>query len=187
VEGFAAGDLGTGSAYEAERTATRARLAAGAVHRRVDLGQGLVVVFANRETVRTALQELLRAERISDTERIAMEAAAFAELLGDDHDLVATLFIDVADPVALADRVGELPGIAGSVSLDVEGKRVPAVADSAEGVSGAFHLRFALSSDQRGALIDGAPVKVLVDHPGCRASATLGADQVRAIAADLRR
>jgi hypothetical protein len=187
VEGFATGEVGTGSRYEAERAVTRARLAAAAGHRRVDLGGDLVLVFETRETVRTALQELLRAERVADPERIATESTAFAELLGGDHDLVATLHLDVSDPVALADRLAELPGIADVVFLEVEGNRVAARTDLEDGVSGALHLRFALGSEQRAALLDGAVATVTVDHPKFRASATLSAEQVGAIAADLRR
>jgi hypothetical protein len=187
VEGFAAGDVRTGSAYEAERAATLARLAAAAGDRRVDLGGNLVLVFESTETVRTALQELLRAERVSDADQVATEAAALAGLAGGDQELVATLYIEVADPVALADRLGALPGIADAVVLEVQGSRVPGESGGAEGAPGAFHLRFAPGSDQRRALLDGADVSVIVDHPGCRATVALSSQQVRAIAAGLRR
>ena len=101
--------------------------------------------------------------------------------------LVATLYVDAADPVALADRLGELPGIAGSVSLSVEGGRVLARPEAADGTSGAFRLRFAIGSDQRAAVLGGAAVTAIVDHPNFRARATLSAEQVGAITADLRR
>lgn len=187
MEGFAIGEVRTGSTYEVERAAARARLASIAEHRRVDLGGGLVLVFETRETVRTALEELLRAERVGDEERIATESAAFAELIGGRHELVATLYLDVADPVELADRLTELPGIANAVSLGVAGDRVSAQADPADDPSGAFTLRFGLSIEQCGALLDGAAVAVNVNHPGCLGSASLSAEQIRAVSADLQR
>jgi hypothetical protein len=186
VEGFASGEVTTGSDYEAERAVRREDLASTAGLRRVELGGDLVLVFQTRETVRIALQELLRSERVVDPDRIAVESAAFAELLGGDDELVATLYVDAADPVALADRLGELPGIAGSVSLGVEGSRVAARPDAADRTSGAFRLRFAMSGDQRTAVLGGAAVTAIVDHPNFRASATLSAEQVRTITADLR-
>lgn len=63
---FAPGEVGTGPGYEAERAVTRARLASAAPHRRLDLGGDLVLVFETRETVRAALQERLRADRVTD-------------------------------------------------------------------------------------------------------------------------
>lgn len=187
MAGLSEGEVRTGARYEAERSAVRARLASTAGLRRLDLDDGLALVFETRETVRTALEELLRAERTADPAGIAAEAPAFSELLGGESDLVATLYLDVADPVALAERLVELPGIAAAVSLGIGVDRVPATPDMADGVSGAFALRFPLEAAQRSALLDGAAVTVTVDHPGCRARVTLGVEQVRAIAVDLRR
>jgi hypothetical protein len=187
VDGVAPGEVSTGSEYEAERATRRERLASTAGLRRVELGGDLVLVFQTRETVRTALEEMLRSERVVDPERIAIESAAFAELLGGEDEVVATLFVDAADPVALGDRLGELPGIAGTVSLSVEGSRVPARPEAADGTPGAFRLRFAMGRDQRTAVLDGAEVTAIVDHTSFRASATLSAEQVGAITADLRR
>jgi hypothetical protein len=187
VDGFAPGEVSTGSDYEAERAARREGLASTAGLRRVELGGDLVLVFQTRETVRTALQELLRSERVVDPERIAVESAAFAELLGGDDELVATLYVDAADPVALADRLGELTGVAAAVSLGVEGSRVVARPEAADGTSGAFRLRFPMGSEQRTAVVGGAAVTAMVDHPNFRASATLSPEQLGAITADLRR
>jgi hypothetical protein len=187
VERFVVGEVVTGSAYETGRAAARARLASTAGLRRLDLGGDLVLVFHTRDTVRAALQELLRADRVTDGERIAAESAAFAELLGGDHDLVATLHVDISDPVALADRIAELLGIGDVVWLEVGGDRVAAVTDPGDGVSGAFHLRFPLGAEHRAILIEEAEATVTVDHPAFRANVTLSAEQVRAIAADLQR
>jgi hypothetical protein len=43
-----------------------------------------------------------------------------------------------------------------------------------------------MSGDQRTAVLGGAAVTAIVDHPNFRASATLSAEQVRTITADLR-
>jgi hypothetical protein len=182
-----AGDVRIGAAYESERLSERARLAAAAAERRATLGEGLVLVFETRETVRMALEELLRAERVDDGERTAREAAAFAELLGDDHELAATLYVDVADPVALADRLGELAGVEQAVSLEVGGRRTEARSDPGDAGTGAFHLIFTLDDDQRDALLAGLPASIRVEHPACRATATLNAGQGLAIGADLTR
>ena len=187
MERFPVGDVRTGHEYEADRAATRARLAASAPQRRLALGDDLVLVFDSPETVRVALEEMLRAERTADDERVAAETAAFAALLGDGQELAATLFVDVTDPVALAERLAELSGVDETVSLEVAGRRVVARADAGDGGAGAFHLLFGLDAEQRAAVAAGTPATVRVDHPACRAAATLNAEQVIAIGAALRR
>jgi hypothetical protein len=187
VERLPAGDVRTGPAYEADRVPARARLAAATPERRVSLGPDLVLVFETRETVRVALEELLRAERAGEAGRVAAEAAAFAELLGGDGDLAATLYVDVADPVALSERLGELNGVENAVFLLAGERSARASSDPGDGGTGAFHLLFELDEVQRASWFAGVSVSVRVDHPACRAVAALNADQLLAIGADLPR
>lgn len=182
-----ADEVRTGAAYETDRVAELGGLAAAARDRRVALGDDLVLVFESRQTVRAALEELVRAERISDGERVAAEAAAFATLLGEEDHVVATLYLDVADPVALAERLAELAGVEETVSLEVGGQRALARSDPGDGGSGAFRLAFPLDERQRAGLVAGSPATVRVEHRACRALATLSDEQVRAIGAELRR
>jgi Protein of unknown function (DUF3501) len=187
VERFPVSEVRTGPAYEGDRVAARARLAAAAASRTLPLGADLVLVFETTEMVRTALEESLRTERASDPERVADETAVFAALLGGDSDLAATLYVDVADPVALSERLSELGGVEDAVSLEVGGRRVHARADPGDSGAGAFHLLFELDGEQRTSLLGGAPTSVRVDHPACRAVASLNAGQLLALGADLRR
>lgn len=181
------GEVRTGAAYEAVRAASRARLAQAAAAHRVSLGGDLVLVFESRERVRASLEELLRAERVSDQQRIDAEAAAFAGVLPGDDELAATLYMDIADPAALADRLAELGDLGAAVSVDLGGDRVRGRSDGAESGGGGWHLLFAFDQAQRRMLLDGGPVAVVVDHPRLRATAVLDVDQVRAVTADLRR
>jgi hypothetical protein len=187
MERLPVGEVRTGPAYEADRLADLARLSAAAGEHRVTLGADLVLVFETRQTVRTALEEQLRAERITDGERVAAETAAFAGLLGDEHELAATLYVDVADPVALADRLTELAGVEQAVFLEVGGHRAVGRSDPGDAGSGAFHLLFPVDADQRDALLAGLPASIRVEHSACRATATLSASQGVTIAADLKR
>ena len=180
-------DVRTGSAYESARAAIRSGLAVGAGNRRVSLGNDLVLVFETRETVRSALEEMLRAERVADPDRIAAEVAAFEALLAGERELAATLYVDIADQAALADRLTELAGIGSAVALEVSGDRVAARSDGADQGSGALRLVFAFDEAQRAAVLEGRPVAVVVDHAGCRAAVTLGGEQSAVIAAGLQR
>lgn len=187
MSGFGAEEVRTGAAYEAVREETRARLAASAEHGRIELGAGLVLVFVTAAGIRTALEELLRAERVATGEPVDDETAAFGALAGGPTALAAVLLLDVADPAALADRSAELPAIAGHVALELDGSRIPAAVDGGDGGSGALHLRFELDASQRDTLLGGAPLTVTADHPGHGATVTLSPEQVRAITVDLSR
>jgi hypothetical protein len=179
------GEIRIGPTYEAERAAIRSGLAAAAQHRRLQIGSDLVLVFETRETVRAALEERLRADRVNDAAGIAGAIPAFARLIPGDDELAATLYVDIADPAALADRLAELGGVGAAVSLEVSGHRIPAGSDATEDGAGALHLVFALDERDRRALVDGGDVEVAVDHPGARATCALSAEQVLAIAADI--
>ena len=180
-------EVRSGAAYEAARGAARSGLAGSAADRRVSLGGELVLVFESRDTIRASLEELLRAERVSDQQRIAAETAAFADMVPGDQELAATLYLDIADPAALADRLAELGGLSAAVSLDLSGDRVRATSDGAESAAGGWHLVFALDDAQRRMLLDGGAVTVVVDHPRLRTATVLPAGQVRVVTADLRR
>ncbi len=184
-EAFTEGEVRTGPAYEAVRTAERTGLAAAAEGRRVALGDDLVLVFETRDTVRGALEESLRSERLGGPEEVASETAAFAGMLASPDALAATLYVDVADPVALADRLAQLTGIAGAVFLEVAGQRVAARGDSADAGTGAFRLVFAPDGEQRRHLAGGGQVRAVCEHPRCRAEVGLSPEQVHVIAADL--
>ncbi len=180
-------EVRTGAVYEAARLAERDRLASTAVLRRVALADDLALVFETSASVRMALEELLRSERVDDHDRTAAETAAFAELLGAPGDLAATLYVEVADPVELAERLGELAGVEDAVSIEVAGRRTTSRSDRGDAGSGAFHLLFALDDDQWSALRAGLAGVVRVDHPSCRAVATVSAELARALGADSAR
>src|SRR5207244_2288741 len=67
--------------YEPVRADARRQVIELKRHRRVALGELLTLVFENRETVRGVVEELLRAERIEEPQRIAEELDVFNALI----------------------------------------------------------------------------------------------------------
>src|SRR4029077_13249418 len=119
--------------------------------------------------VRAVVEELLRAERIDDPERIAEELAVFNPLIPGDRELSATLFLEITDPAELASRLGELRGIEKSVYLEVDGERIAPVAGPGrerDDRAGSVHyVRFLLNEAQRATALRGGSIAVVVDHP----------------------
>ena len=64
---------------------------------RLSLGSIMSLAFENRRTVWYQIQEMLRAERITDPERIQDELDAYNSLIPGPGELVATLFIEITN------------------------------------------------------------------------------------------
>jgi hypothetical protein len=181
-------DIRVGDAYELVRGDERHRVAELKRLRRIHLSESLALVFETRDTIRATLEEVLRTERIDDPDRVAAEIAAFNVVLPEQGQLVALLFVEVADPADLATVATRLEGVERTLFIEVAGVRVrglpEAVSPPGESVP-AHYLRFTLEPDQRTAVREGSPIAVGVDHPSLTSSVQLDAEQVRAIAADL--
>jgi hypothetical protein len=182
-------DVRPPAAYEPVRDRARRQVIELKRSRRVALGELITLVFENRETVRGVVEELLRAERIEDPERIAEELAVFNELIPGERELSATMFLEITDPAELAARLGGLAGIEAAVHLEVGGSRVEQVHEPGRSrddrTSSVHYLRFRLDPAQRAAFLSGEPVALVADHPGYAARAVLSEAQRGALSADL--
>ncbi len=181
-------DIRVGAAYELARGDERHRIAELKRSRRIHLGDTLALVFENRETIRSTLEEALRTERIDDPDRVRGELAAFNAVVPEPGHLAALLFLEVDDPADLSAAAAHLEGIEQAVFIEVEGTRVRGVPEavSPPGESAAAHfLRFALEPEQRAAIAAGSAIVVGTEHPHLRVDVPLDEDQRRAVAADL--
>jgi hypothetical protein len=189
MQPLTAGDVRPPAEYEPVRAEARRQVIELKRHRRVALGPLVSLVFENRETVRAVVEELLRAERIEDPQRIAEEVEVFNELIPGERELSATMFLEVTDPAELAQRLGELRGIENCVHLEVDGERVEQMHEEGRSrddrTSSVHYLRFRLNDEQRSAFLEGAEVEVVADHASLTARATLTEQQRMALAADL--
>jgi hypothetical protein len=178
-------------AYERERADSRARMIEMKKHRRVPLGELMTMVFENTETMRFQIQEMARAERMLRDEQIAHEVDTYNELLPDDGELSATLFVEITDPDGLREWLPKLVGLQDHVSIEAGGVRSPATEIDEERLTRddeitttVHYLRFAFVPAQQAAFADG-PVVVRVDHPAYRAEVTLDDATRASLAADL--
>jgi hypothetical protein len=177
-----------GATYEEVRADARKGLAELKRPRRVSLGRDLLLVFENRHTVRAALEETLRAERVTEPERVAAEAEAFSGLAPNSDELLAVLYLAVSDPADRAAAAARLDGVERAVYLDVGGRRIAGGADEtapAEETPAAFAVRFRLDQPARNAWLDGAKVRVGVEHPEISVTVDLDDDLRSAVARDL--
>ena len=97
-------DLLSHAEYEKDRASFRQRIIALKKRRRIAVGELVTLIFENRETVRFQIQEMIRTERIFDSDKIQEEIDVYNSLLPGTNELSATLFIEITD----SERIQEL-------------------------------------------------------------------------------
>src|SRR5262245_59688853 len=186
------GDLLSLEQYHRERPDFRARVLAHKRNRQVAIGPNVTLYFEDGLTMQYQIQEMLRAERIFESEAIAEELEAYNPLIPDGRNLKATMMLEYADAAERRVALQRLAGIEHAVYLEVGSLgRVVAHADedlprSNDDKTSAVHfLRFELGDAMSAALKGGAPLAFGVDHPQYRHHVAAPAAVREALAADL--
>jgi hypothetical protein len=183
-------DILDGRAYERERVELRKAIIALKRRRRVPLGELLTVVFENTETMRWQVMEMARAERMLRDEQIAHEVATYNELVPDDGELSATLFLELKSDAELREWLPKLVGVDRCVTLvlsdgtTIAGEPLDEERLTRDDVTAAVHfLRFRLGT--AATRITPGPVKLVVTHPDYSAETVLDDVQHAELVSDL--
>ena len=169
-------------AYERERDAFRAEIIATKKKRRIPLGDLMTIVFENAATMRFQVQEMARAERMLRDEQIAHELETYNELIPEDGELSATLFIEITDQEALRYWLPRLVGIHEHLAFVVGDATVPGRAEDVarltrdDTTSTVHYLKFTFTPDEQ-RTFEAGPVRLVVDHPEYQADVTLSDEQ----------
>ncbi len=185
-------DLYTLEAYAQLRGEYRARVMEHKEHRRLLLGDHVLLLFEDRLTIQYQVQEMLRVERIFEAAGIEEELAAYNPLIPDGSNWKATMMIQFPDPERRRVELERLVGIENRVWVRVgEHPEVFAVADedldrTTETKTSSVHfLRFELTPAMCEALKDGASVRAGIRHPEYSAIADLSEAMRESLLADL--
>jgi len=181
------------AAYEKVREERLDAVIALKKHRRVAVGPLVTLVFENRETIRSQIQEMMRAERLVQDEAIQAELDVYNELLPGAGELAATLYIEVDDPGhvrPVLDRFIGLDEPGRLVMGFTGGARAPAVFESGHSredrISAVQFVKFTLDETAARALASGnGVVTIEIDHPQYRAAGEIPSEVRRSLASDL--
>jgi len=164
-------DLYTLEAYEKHRPRFRARVMEHKQHRRLLLGDHVMLLFEDRLTMHYQVQEMLRAEKTFAETGILDELGVYNPLIPDGSNWKATMMIEYPDADERTVALQRLLGIEDRVWCEVDGvQRVYAVADedldrSTDVKTSSIHfLRFELSPEAVRVLKGGAALRFGVDH-----------------------
>mgnify|MGYP001818333946 FL=1 len=157
--------------YAEVRPEFRAQVMAHKKNRRVPLWADAALYFEDRLTMHYLVQEMLRAERIFDSEWIHEELDAYIPLIADGSNLKATFMIEVVDEEERRRILSRLKGIEKETWLRVEGfEPVFAIADEDlerenEDMTSTVHfMRFELTGDMVAAAKKGAALGLGISH-----------------------
>jgi hypothetical protein len=158
--------------------------------RRVSVGPLVSLVFENRATMIAQIEEMCRAEQISEPDKIQDEIDIYNAILPDDGQLAATLFIEITDEAEIGRTLDRLVGLQDHVWLIVGGERMKAEFDPeqfrVDRLAAVQYLKFSLTPAAQKALTTaGTAVGLAIDHPSYRHEARLGEASRESLAHDL--
>jgi len=158
--------------YAAKRAAFRAQVIEHKKVRRVALGPHATLVFEDFTTMKYQVQEMLRVERIFETDAIEDEIASYNPLIPDGNNWKATFMIEYEDVAQRRDALARLIGVEHHVWVRIA-DNAPAYAIANEDLprsndekTAAVHfLRFNLTPGLIAAVKSSAPIAIGIDHP----------------------
>ncbi|MBF0471764.1 MAG: DUF3501 family protein [Gammaproteobacteria bacterium] len=179
--------------YDQQRPDIRAVAITHKGKRRLALGDHAALYFEDRLTIRYQVLEMLRIEKIFQTEGIAAELEVYNPLIPDGHNWKATFMIEYSDVEQRRSALQRLIGIETALWMKVEGyAKVHPVANedldrtTTDKTSAVHFLRFELTPEMVKAAISGSTVSAGCDHPHYRQEVRCTPEQSAILAADLQ-
>jgi Protein of unknown function (DUF3501) len=161
--------------YASDRTRLRSEVIAHKQLRNVQVGPNMTWCFEDYTTIRYQVLEMLRAERIFESDGIQGELDAYNPLIPDGSNWKVTLLLEFPDPEERRTALEKLIAVEDRCWMRVsEMERVFAIADedmereNSEKTSAVHFLRFELSASMVEAMISGASLSIGVDHDNYR-------------------
>jgi len=165
-------DLHSLENYSAMRDEFRTQVIQHKKNRVLRVGPNVTMHFEDRLVMQYQIQEMLRAEKIFESDGIQEELDAYNPMIPDGSNWKATFMIEFPDPDERAVRLRELLGIEDATYVQVSGhEKVHPIYDedlpreTAEKTSSVHFMRFELSQEMVNALKEGETLSVGIDHP----------------------
>lgn len=184
-------DLFSLEAYAKQRANFRSRVLDHKRNRKVRVGEHVTLLFEDLLTVQYQVQEMLRTEKVFESEGIAEELGAYNPLIPDGRNLKCTMLIEYDDVEERKRELLRLRNIEHDVQLVVEGHApITAIADedlprSNDEKTAAVHfMRFELDDATVSDFKRDVGASFRIEHPNYRAEARLTDAQQKALAAD---
>lgn len=165
-------DLHSLEDYSIMRDEFRAQVIQHKKNRVLQVGPNVTMHFEDRLVMHYQIQEMLRAEKIFESEGIQEELDAYNPMIPDGSNWKVTFMIEFPDPDERAVRLREMLGIEDVTYVQVSGhEKVNPISDedlpreTAEKTASVHFMRLELTQDMVSDLKNGAALSVGIDHP----------------------
>jgi len=177
------------AAYEKVRDRVRRGIIDLKQKRRVAVGDKVSLVFENRDTVIFQIQEMMRAECITDLDKIREEIEVYNGLIPEPGELSATLFLEIADQTNLREELLQFLGVDEALSMRVGKHTIRARFEEGRSkedkISAVQYVKFPFEPQEISAFAGAEDAELQIDHPNYHASARLDAGTRKSLLADL--
>lgn len=177
--------------YEKIRDSYRQGIMEEKKKRRIQVGPYVSLTFENRETILFQIHEMLRVERVEDPAKIQEEVDVYNDLIPDEGELSATLFIEITEEAKIKEVLDRLIGIdkPNVVYFQIGKKKVPAVFEGGrsteEKISAVHYVRFKWSPTLIEAFRSEKENYLVIEHPSYKERALISEETKKALLEDL--
>ena len=177
--------------YKVKRKSLREKMVSRKKHRRVDIGPYVTIYFENKDTIIHQINEMVYIEDGGE-EQINDEILAYKSLVPNGQELVATVMIEIDNPLKRAEFLANMGGfeeqifikindtiIKGKAELDGDRTTADGKASSVQFVHSEFNdkeIEFLKNNIEK--------VSITIDHENYRHSAMLNNDTIKELIKD---
>ena len=178
--------------YDKSREEIKQNLLLHKKNRSVKIGDNILLLFEDYETIKYQVQEMLRIEKIFKENDIQDEIDAYQSLIPDGNNLKATMLIMYTDVNERKIMLNKLCDLENRVWLSINNsKKIFAVSDEDlersrdEKTSAVHFLRFQLSDADKKSFNETDDIIIGIDHKEYNYEAKLQRDTISSLAEDL--
>ena len=173
-------DLFSLEEYSINRDSFRKKVLEEKQHRKVYIGEHVVLLFENKNTIQYQIQEMLRIEKIFDAEGIQEELDAYNPLIPDGSNLKAVMLIEYPDVEERKEKLKILKGIEKKIWIKVGShNKVFAIADEdleredETKTSAVHYLRYEFSASMINDWKNDSSIVMGIDHENYQSPETI--------------
>ncbi|MGB2328454.1 MAG: DUF3501 family protein [Gammaproteobacteria bacterium] len=173
-------DLFSLEEYSINRDSFRKKVLEEKQHRKVYIGEHVVLLFENKNTIQYQIQEMLRIEKIFDAEGIQEELDAYNPLIPDGSNLKAVMLIEYPNIEERKEKLKILKGIEKKIWIKVGShNKVFAIADEdleredETKTSAVHYLRYEFSASMINDWKNDSSIVMGIDHENYKSSETI--------------
>ena len=177
--------------YKSKRKSLREKMVLRKKLRRVDIGPYVTMYFENKDTIIHQINEMVYIENGGE-EQINDEISAYRSLIPDGQELVATVMIEIDNPIKRAEFLSKMGGFEETINIKISDQEIKGKAEldgdrtTADGkASSVQFVHFEFDEEAVKSIKNNMEnVSISIDHKNYRHSAILNMETVEELTKD---